>query len=66
LAGRDDSSIIPPEDGLQPVWRQEAPYRCATELQGAAMSRTIFGDAVFAIIFSIVFVTIARFLWTML
>jgi hypothetical protein len=30
------------------------------------MSRTIFGDAVFATIFSIVFVTIARFLWTML
>jgi hypothetical protein len=30
------------------------------------MTRTIFGDAMFAIIFSIVFVTIARFLWTML
>jgi hypothetical protein len=51
--------------------------RCETELeraagadepgrQGVAMSRTIFGDVIFAIIFSIVFVTIARFLWAML
>ena len=30
------------------------------------MGRTIFGDAIFAIIFSIVFVTIAGFLWAML
>ena len=30
------------------------------------MSRTIFGDAMFAIVFSIVMVAIARFLWVML
>jgi hypothetical protein len=27
------------------------------------MSRTIFGDAIFAIVFAIVMVAIARFLW---
>jgi hypothetical protein len=30
------------------------------------MSRTIFGDAIFAIVFAIVMVTVARFLWAML
>ena len=30
------------------------------------MSRTIFGDAIFAIVFAIVMVAIARFLWVML
>jgi hypothetical protein len=30
------------------------------------MSRAILGDAMFAIVFAIVMVTVARFLWTML
>ena len=34
--------------------------------QGVAMSRTIFGDAIFAIVFAIVMVTVARFLWATL
>ena len=41
---------------------------CAAESdrQGVAMSRAILGDAIFAIVFSIVIVTFARFLWAML
>jgi hypothetical protein len=34
--------------------------------EGVPMSRTIFGDAIFAIVFAIVMVTVARFLWAML
>jgi hypothetical protein len=30
------------------------------------MSRAIFGDAIFAIVFSIAMVTVARFLWAMM
>ena len=30
------------------------------------MNRTILGDAIFAAVFSIVMVTIARFLWAMM
>jgi len=56
------------------AWR---PHRRAAELEGTAaeresdrkgvaMSRTIFGDAIFSIVFAIVMVTIARFLWAMM
>jgi hypothetical protein len=31
-----------------------------------AMSRAILGDAIFAVVFSMMMVTIARFLWAML
>jgi hypothetical protein len=48
------------EIDVRPNWKREP------DREGVAMSRTIFGDAIFAIIFSIVFVTIARFLWAML
>jgi hypothetical protein len=34
--------------------------------EGVAMSRAILGDAIFAIVFSIVMVTVARFLWAMM
>jgi len=34
--------------------------------QGLAMSRAILFDAIFAIVFAIMMVTIARFLWAMM
>jgi hypothetical protein len=34
--------------------------------QGLAMRRAILYDAIFAIVFAIVMVTVARFLWAML
>jgi hypothetical protein len=34
--------------------------------EGVAMSRAILGDAIFVIVFSIVMVTVARFLWAMM
>jgi hypothetical protein len=34
--------------------------------EGVAMSRAIFFDAIFAIVFSIVMVTVARFLWALM
>jgi hypothetical protein len=34
--------------------------------EAVAMNRTVIGDAIFAVVFSIVMVTIARFLWAMM
>jgi hypothetical protein len=46
---------------VRPNWKEQPPGG-----EGVAMSRTIFGDAIFAIVFAIVMVTAARFLWAML
>ena len=63
--------------GLRQVWQPGEPHRRAPELEraaasiepnrkGVAMSRAILGDAIFAVVFSIVMVTIARFLWALM
>jgi hypothetical protein len=64
----------PPMRLLHETRRAQALHRRPAELeraaakrradgQGVAMSRTILGDAMFAIVFAIVMVTLARFLW---
>jgi hypothetical protein len=50
---------------VRPNWKEQPPP-IESNREGVAMSRAIIGDAIFAIVFSIVMVTIARFLWAML
>ena len=51
---------------VRPTKLERAAAPIEPNREGVAMSRAILGDAIFAVVFSIVMVTIARFLWAML
>jgi hypothetical protein len=72
--GRYPAAMVSEARLLHEMRRAQALHRRPAELeraaakrradgQGVAMSRTILGDAMFAIVFAIVMVTLARFLW---
>ena len=66
LAARSAQSAAAKQQvDVRPKWKEQ-PDAAEFDRQGVAMSRAILGDAIFAIVFSIVIVTFARFLWAML
>jgi hypothetical protein len=50
---------------VRPNWKRTAAAR-EPDREGVAMSGAILADAIFAIVFSIVMVTFARFLWALM